>query len=611
MPSSAAGGTPSSEGAEMPALIDIRDLRVTARIASGSEVEIVRGVTFSVEPGRVLGLIGESGSGKTTVALATMGYARYGCRISSGSVRIGESEVTALSETELRALRGRRVAYIAQSAAAAFNPARTILAQVIEPALIHGTTSASQAKQKAIQLFRTLAVPDPETIGARYPHQVSGGQLQRLMAAMALITDPEVVIFDEPTTALDVTTQIEVLKAFKAAIRERNTTGIYVTHDLAVIAQIADSIAVLRDGAVQETGETRAVVGRPHHDYTRSLLAAAEPAARPSGLIEGPGTLLSLCGVTAGYGGIGSGGEPRLPVLRDISLSIHRGAALGVIGESGCGKSTLARTIAGLTPLAKGTVAFAGQPLAPSLRLRTRDQLRRIQLVFQSADTALNPTMPVEAIIGRPLTFYFGLKGAARAKRVRRLLDLTRLPSSVVNRLPGDLSGGQKQRASLARALAAEPDLLLCDEVTSSLDTVVAAAILDLLSELRRELSLTYMFISHDLKTVRAICDDVMVLYAGRLAELMPATELDATRHHHPYSQLLFSSVPELEPGWLERQRSALGAGVEVDFAAFQSSRGCAFFPRCPSRIAGTCDRQTPPVKASGPRSRIACHLDP
>jgi len=594
----------------MPALIDIRDLRVTARVETGSEVEIVKGVSFSVEPGHVLGLIGESGSGKTTVALATMGYARYGCRISSGSVRIGENEVTALSETELRALRGHRVAYIAQSAAAAFNPARTILAQVIEPALIHGTASASQARQKAIELFCTLAVPDPETIGARYPHQVSGGQLQRLMAAMALITDPEVVIFDEPTTALDVTTQIEVLKAFKAAIRGRNTTGIYVTHDLAVIAQIADTITVLRDGAVQETGETRAIIANPNHDYTRSLLAAAEPAARPSGLPEGPGeTLLSVSGVTAGYGGIGPGGEPRLLVLRDISLSIRRGAALGVIGESGCGKSTLARTIAGLTPLAKGAVALAGVPLAPSLRRRTRDQLRRIQLVFQSADTALNPTIPVEAIIGRPLTFYFGLKGAARAERVRQLIDLTQLPSSILNRLPGDLSGGQKQRVSLARALAAEPELLLCDEVTAALDTVVAAAILDLLSELRRELGLTYMFISHDLKTVRAICDDVMVLYAGRLAELMPATELGTARHH-PYSHLLFSSVPELEPGWLERPRSALQAGAKVDFATFQSSRGCAFFPRCPSRIAGTCDRETPPVKAPRPRSRIACHLD-
>jgi len=238
----------------MESLIDIRNLRVAVSTGNGAETEIVKSISFAVKRGEVMGLIGESGSGKTTIALAVMGYTRYGCRISGGSIRIGGTEVTKLDAKALAALRGRRVAYIAQSAAAAFNPSRMIMAQVIESALIHGTASKAEAMAKAVGLFRALAIPNPETIGRRYPHQVSGGQLQRLMAAMALITDPEVVIFDEPTTALDVTTQIEVLKAFKNAIRERNTTGIYVTHDLPVIAQIADRIIVLRDGEVQEKG---------------------------------------------------------------------------------------------------------------------------------------------------------------------------------------------------------------------------------------------------------------------------------------------------------------------------------------------------------------------
>ena len=591
----------------MTALIEIKDLRVTARAANGAETDIVKGVSFAVKRGEVMGLIGESGSGKTTIALAAMGYTRFGCRISGGSVRIGETDVTALDAKGLLGLRGRRVAYIAQSAAASFNPSRTIMAQVIESALIHGTATEAAAKAKAVALFRALAIPEPETIGTRYPHQVSGGQLQRLMAAMALITDPEVVIFDEPTTALDVTTQIEVLKAFKTAIRDRATTGIYVTHDLAVIAQIADSITVLRKGEVREIGETDALIHHPSDEYSKSLLAAAEPALRlPNETLATAAALLEVSGLLAGYGGVGPDGLPAIPILRDIDLAIAPGRSLGVIGESGCGKSTLARVIAGLTPLARGTVKLKGEALPPALAHRTKDQLRRIQIVFQMADTALNPRVSIEDILGRPLTFYFGLTGEARAKRVRELLDLTHLPASVMQRRPGDLSGGQKQRVNLARALAAKPDLLLCDEVTSALDTVVAAAILDLMAELRRDLGLTTMFISHDLKTVRAICDDVMVLYAGRMAEKIPASAIMAP-HHHPYTQLLFASVPELRRGWLE-DSTAAASEAKVDIVAMQASTGCAFFPRCPQRIAGTCDRMSPPVRQVSADSIIACH---
>jgi peptide/nickel transport system ATP-binding protein len=592
----------------MAALVEIKNLCVVARAQTGVETAIVKDVSFAVEQGEVAGLIGESGSGKTTVALSVLGYTRFGCRISSGSVRIGSTLVTALDKPGLRALRGRRVAYIAQSAAASFNPARTIMAQVVEGALIHGTAALAEAEAKARDLFRVLAIPEADTIGTRYPHQVSGGQLQRLMAAMALITDPEVVIFDEPTTALDVTTQIEVLKAFKAAIRERNTTGIYVTHDLAVITQIADRIVVLRDGSVQEAGETAALIRRPESDYTRSLLAAAEPAlrdlqVRPDAMVT---PLLAVSGLVAGYGGADAAGNPQLPVLRDVSLAIGRGQALGVIGESGSGKSTLARVIAGLKPLSAGVVRLDGEELRTTCAHRTREQLRRVQIVFQSADTALNPRASIAEIIGRPLKFYFDLDGAGRDRRVRELLDLTRLPQSVLERRPGDLSGGQKQRVNFARALAAKPDLLLCDEVTSALDTVVAAAILDLIVELRHELGLAYMFISHDLKIVRAICDNVMVLYGGRKVAEMPAVQRGAPLQH-PYTRLLLNSVPDLEVGWLERTLASEPLSGNDRSRAANPAQGCSFYPRCDLRIAGMCDRQVPALELVDERTSIAC----
>ncbi len=598
----------------MSPLIEIKDLRVAARLPDGSETELVKGVSFSVGRGQVMGLIGESGSGKTTIALAVMGYARYGCRISGGSVRIGDIDVTALDARGMRNLRGRRIAYIAQSAAAAFNPSRTIMAQVIESALIHGTASKADAAVKAIAIFRSLAVPEPETIGSRYPHQVSGGQLQRLLAAMALMTDPEVVIFDEPTTALDVTTQIDVLKAFKTAIRDRNTTGIYVTHDLAVIAQIADSITVLRGGEVREIATTDALIRAPIDDYSRSLLAAADPPLRlTTAQQEGAAPVLEVSGLLAGYGGVDASGAPRIPILRDIDLAIAPGRALGIIGKSGSGKSTLARVIAGLTPLARGDVKLAGESLPPTVAGRSKDQLRRIQIVFQMADTALNPRVTVGDIIGRPLTFYFGLTGEARDKRVRELLDLTHLPASVGTRRPGDLSGGQKQRVNLARALAAKPDVLLCDEVTSALDTVVAAAILDLIAELRRDIGLTTMFISHDLKTVRAVCDDILVLYAGRVAEKLPAAALAAPQHH-PYTQLLLASVPEMRTGWLETTSAGAPGGSRTSsepISADQAATGCAFVSRCVFRIEATCDRVAPPLRTLGPGRLVTCHRQP
>jgi peptide/nickel transport system ATP-binding protein len=481
--------------------------------------------------------------------------------------------------------------------------------QVIESALIHNLMARAVAEAKARALFADLALPDPDRIGDCFPHQVSGGQLQRLLAAMALITDPDLVILDEPTTALDVTTQIEVLRAFRQVVRGRRTTALYVSHDLSVVAQMADRIVVLRDGEVQEMAPTQQLLAAPTHPYTRSLLAAVAPVARvaePQQPPEPP-PLLRINSLVAGYGPTDAHGLPEITVLRDIDLGIERDSVLGVIGESGCGKSTLAQVIAGLNPLARGSVELDGVPLPPLAAQRTREQLRRIQIVFQSADVALNPAHTVEHTLARPLRFYHAMRGDAQRRRVAALLELVHLPAALAHRYPQELSGGQKQRVNLARALAAEPSLILCDEVTSALDTVVGAAILDLLAELRRELGVAYMFISHDLSTVRAICDRVAILYAGQLVETGGRNAM-RQRPMHPYTDLLISSVPELRSGWLDgisatHLKEAAG-GVSLRMAA----QPCAFFSRCAQRIPGLCDMEAPPLRDLAKGARIRCH---
>ncbi|AJC82914.1 dipeptide ABC transporter ATP-binding protein (plasmid) [Rhizobium etli bv. phaseoli str. IE4803] len=536
----------------MTNLVEIRDLRVEATTDSGRRVEIIKGVSLNIAEGEIVALIGESGSGKTTIALTLMGHTRPGCRIAGGTVSVAGKDMVALSEKQRAKLRGTQVAYVPQSAAAAFNPATSIMDQVIEVTRIHQLMSPEDARARAIELFRALSLPEPETIGSRYPHQVSGGQLQRLAAAMALIGDPTLVIFDEPTTALDVTTQIEVLRAFKSVMKKGGIAGVYVSHDLAVVAQIADRIVVLKGGETQETGTTEEILNNAKHPYTRQLLAAFEPRPRDTASLAESATapLLKIEDVVAGYGQRQADGLPFVRAVEHVSLTVEKGRNLGIIGESGCGKSTLARTIAGILPAAAGKIVFDGTELRRNARERSRDQLREMQIVFQYADTALNPAKSVEDILARPLAFYHRMDRQAQNTRIDQLLDMVRLPRSLRHRRPGELSGGQKQRVNFARALAADPKLILCDEITSALDTVVAAAVIDLLKELQRELGLSYIFISHDLSVVEAICDEIVVMYGGRKVEEITPSKVKAPQH--PYSQLLFSSVPTLDPAWLD-----------------------------------------------------------
>lgn len=540
-------------------VVSVDGLRVTAQADDGREIALVSDIHFTVQKGEVLALIGESGSGKTTIALALMGYARHGCQIAGGTVHLAGTDVTSLAPSQLCQFRGNKVAYIAQSAAASFNPAMKIMDQVVEPVVIHGVMNRADAETKAIELFRELALPNPETIGDRYPHQVSGGQLQRLMTAMALISDPEVVILDEPTTALDVTTQVEVLKAFRRVVRQRGTTAIYVSHDLAVVAQMADKILVLLKGAIAEYGTTEQLLRAPKAEYSHLLLEAARQKPRPSpwqAPDDSVQPLLQVRDLSAGYGPLDSDGQPKIKILQEINFSLYRGQAIGIIGESGSGKTTLAHAIAGMNKPCSGHLLFNGHYIAGDMHQRPENELRRIQYVFQMADTALNPAHSIETILKRPLKLFHGLRGQALERRMLQLLDLVRLPRSVLWRKPWSLSGGQKQRVNLARALAAEPDLILCDEVTSALDTVVAAAVLDLITELRRELGLSVLFISHDLHAVRSVCDEIIVVKNGRMVTQVARADYDKPSTELYYERLK-RAVPELRQGWLDEHEES------------------------------------------------------
>ncbi len=524
-------------------LVKIRGLKLEGR-SDETWNPIINGVDLDLHKGEVLGLIGESGAGKSTLGLAAMGFCRDGVRISEGTVEFDGIDLINASAAVKRDLLGKRIAYVAQSAAASFNPAHKLIEQHVEAPVQHGVSGRAESADDGVELYRKLRLPNPDEIGFRYPHQVSGGQLQRAMTAMAMACRPDLIIFDEPTTALDVTTQIEVLAAIREIVEEFNTAAIYITHDLAVVAQMADQIKVLLKGDEVETSDTRTMLSNPQQDYTKSLWAVRSferPLKAP--VVAGATPVVSIKNVDAAYG--------KVPVLHDVSFDMHAGRTVAVVGESGSGKSTTARCITGLLPPKAGEILFDGQPLPADYRQRSKEQLKQVQMIYQMADTALNPRVSVGNIIARPVQFYSGLTGKDLRKRVDHLMDQIELPGDqYYNRLPSELSGGQKQRIGIARALAADPKFIICDEVTSALDQLVAEGILRLLARLQDELSLSYMFITHDLATVRAIADEVVVMKDGRVVEQGPKQEMFQPPHH-PYTDLLLSSVPEMDPDWL------------------------------------------------------------
>ncbi|MFS4580334.1 ABC transporter ATP-binding protein [Phaeobacter sp. C3_T13_0] len=528
-------------------LVKVLDLKIGATVYPPGEkphdIEIVHGVSFDLQPGKVLGLIGESGAGKSTIGLASMAYGRGGVKITGGEVWVNGRDILQSTLRDIRSLRGGEVTYVSQSAAASFNPAKKIMEQVIEAAVEQGKFSKKDAEARARVLFAKLGLPDPDNIGERYPHQVSGGQLQRCMTALALCPEPDLVVFDEPTTALDVTTQIEVLMAIKEAIRDTGVAALYITHDLAVVAQVSDDIMVLRHGNMVEYGPVDQIINAPQEEYTQALVSVRSINHEEKAPTTEP--VLSVRNITARYKGT------KFDVLHNVNVDLHPGQTLAVVGESGSGKSTLARVITGLLPPREGEIEFAGRTLSSDLAGRTREDLRELQMIYQMADVAMNPRQTVGTIIGRPLEFYFGIKGAERRKRTIELLDEIELGESFIDRYPAELSGGQKQRVCIARALAAKPKMIICDEVTSALDPLVADGILKLLLELQKIESVAFLFITHDLATVRAISDNIAVMYQGRVQRYGGKTEV-LSPPFDDYTDLLLSSVPEMRLGWLE-----------------------------------------------------------
>ncbi|GLO77724.1 ABC transporter ATP-binding protein [Sulfitobacter pontiacus] len=528
-------------------LLKVRGLKIGATAYPPGEkpieIKIVHGVDFDLQPGKVLGLIGESGAGKSTIGLAAMAYGRGGVEITGGEVWVNGRDILKERLRAVRRLRGAEVTYVSQSAAASFNPAKKIMDQVTEAAIYQNKFTKAEAEERAVDLFRKLGLPDPETIGNRYPHQVSGGQLQRCMTALALCPQPDLVVFDEPTTALDVTTQIDVLAAIKEAIAATGVAALYITHDLAVVAQVSDHIMVLQQGDMVEYGTVDQIINAPKEDYTKALVSVRSIRHEEKAPTDTP--VLRVENVTARYAGTD------FDVLKKINVDIHPGQTLAVVGESGSGKSTLARVITGLLPPSDGTITFDGRALAPALAQRPIEDLREMQMIYQMADTAMNPRQTVGTIIGRPLEFYFGLKGKAKQKRIQELLDEIELGDGFQDRYPAELSGGQKQRVCIARALAAKPKLIICDEVTSALDPLVADGILKLLLNLQKIEDVAYLFITHDLATVKAIADSIAVMYQGEVVRYGTKSQV-LSPPFDDYTDLLLSSVPEMKIGWLE-----------------------------------------------------------
>lgn len=531
-------------------VVDITGLTVDFEVDK-QWVPAVKGVSLSVAKGEVLAIVGESGSGKSTTAMAIPALLPPSARV-RGSVKLNGAELLGATNDELRAVRGKDVAVIFQEPMTALNPVYTIGWQIAEAVCAHKKMSRRQARDRAVELLDLVDMPEPAKRVKHYPHQLSGGQRQRAMIAQALALDPGLLIADEPTTALDVTVQAEILDLMRD-LRHRIDAGIIlITHDMGVVADMADRIMVMKDGAVVEQGDAEGIFHRAQQPYTRQLLASVPHlGATLHGRDESnpPPTDLALSVEHAVIGYPGKSGSFR--AVDDVSFTIGRGEVVGLVGESGSGKSTIGRAAVGLLKVTSGAICVAGQDISTANRKQLRDIRSKVGVVFQDPGSSLNPRWPIGQSIAEPLTLHTDMDRTQRESRVKTLLEQVQLPAAMRNRFPHQLSGGQRQRVGIARALALEPTLLIADEPTSALDVSVQATVLDLFAELQREHGFACLFISHDLAVVELVASRIAVLNRGRLAEFGSDAQV-LTAPKDDYTKRLLAAVPVPDP---EQQR--------------------------------------------------------
>ena len=657
----------------------VKNLSIGFKSKKGEEILILRNISTHIKKGETVGIVGESGSGKSTLALAMMGYVKHGLYTIGGECEFNSSNLLKMKNRDLEKIRGRKIAMIPQNAGQALTPNLKIGYQIDEALQLHSDLKEEEREQKISELLNKVRLPSPETIALRYPHELSGGQQQRVAVAMALAGTPDLLLLDEPTTGLDVTTQAHVLELLNFIAKDTGTSMVYVSHDLGAIAQVSDRIIVMYSGEIVLEGPSRDILKKPIHPYTYGLLKsipklslAGLPQSMPGSQPQ-PGTMhrgcsffdrcnfseekcknnspqleyleelntsvrcfnykslmndsqvnqtvnkiktslqdkeiLNLSEVSISYA------KQKLldqvlnrisddnPTVKDININIKKGETIALVGESGSGKSTILKSIAGLLRTKGGIIKFdQNRNLSSDLKERDPNDLRIIQLIFQNPDESLNPNHTVEEIIAQPLKLYFGLKGEELKKNIIDLLQKVRLGEFYMSRYPRQLSGGEKQRVAVARAFAAKPDIILCDEVTSALDVSVQAAVLNLLQQLKEDFGTTYIFVSHDLAVVRAISDRVAVLYQGRLCEVGPSKDVYQFPSH-PYTEVLLGAVLEPDPDI----KPKLVAEDIVEEKPPQ--KGCSFQGRCSRILGDICKNEVPPWQITNSGNSIRCHI--
>lgn len=543
---------------ESTSVLSVRDLSVGFRLG-GQLIEAVRSVDLDVAAGEALAIVGESGSGKSVTSMATLGLLPPNAEV-TGEIRIGGVEVIGAGPAALASVRGTRAAMIFQDPFGALDPVFTVGYQLTEMLGQHRRELSKQERtQRALDLLRLVEMPEPEVKIASYPHQLSGGQAQRVMIAIALACDPEVLIADEPTTALDVTVQRDILDVLHRLRKRLGTAIVMITHDMGVVADFADRVIVMRDGCVEETAPSRQLFATPRAEYTRALLAAVPRigAAQREHLSENQQIVLDVENVSVEYRGRRG---HRIRSVDDVSFRIHEGEMLGLVGESGSGKSSIGKSIIGLAPVTSGRISISGRDISTLSRREIRELKSRIGTVFQNPSGALDPRRTIGQAIAAPMRVHESLTSAQLSDRVSELLESVELPAHWSARYPHELSGGQSQRVSIARALALNPSLLIADEPTSALDVSVQATVLDLLRRLQCELRFACLFISHDLAVIDSLCDQVIVMKGGINVEHGERSQILASPQH-AYTQRLLSAAPFPDPDEQRRRREDPLAG--------------------------------------------------